>query len=239
MTTLIFGTNTSSTRQDISLLIGRIALGIVLIAHGWQKFFTFVISGATASFEQMGIPLAGAAAVFAALVELVGGILLIVGLAVVLLLVTVFVPLARWRTTHYVVTTHRLLFREGILARRGRDLGLSRITDVSYTQSLWERIVRSGTLTIETAGEGGATVLARIPDSEGVQRLVNHMVEEDADRRAQESAGYLRGSWAGDEGDGGEGGRCPGELRAHADSFHGPPELGVPIGWRQYSYFIN
>jgi hypothetical protein len=30
-----------------------------------------------------------------------------------------------------VITTHRLLFREGILARRGRDLGLSRITDVS------------------------------------------------------------------------------------------------------------
>src|SRR3954471_7450998 len=34
--------------------------------------------------------------------------MLVVGLAVVLLLVTVFVPLARWRTTHYVVTTHRL-----------------------------------------------------------------------------------------------------------------------------------
>ena len=126
--------------------------------------------------------------------------LLVVALAVVLILVLVVVPLLRWRTTHYVITTHRLLFREGILARRGRDIGLSRITDVSYTQSLWERIINSGTLTIESAGDSGATVLKQIPDSDGVQQLLNHMVEEDADRRAQENAGYIRGQQ--DPGDG-------------------------------------
>jgi uncharacterized membrane protein YdbT with pleckstrin-like domain len=130
--------------------------------------------------------------------------LLVFVLAVVLVLIFVVVPLLRWRTTHYVITTHRLLFRAGILARRGRDIGLSRITDVSYGQTLWERIIRSGTLTIESAGEGGATVLEHIPDSEGVQQLLNHMVEEDADRRAQESAGYIRGDDdPGDDDDGG------------------------------------
>jgi hypothetical protein len=41
-------------------------------------------------------------------------------------------------------------------------------------------------------------VLRRIPDSDGVQQLLNHMVEEDSDRRAQESAGYIRD----DDGDG-------------------------------------
>ena len=117
--------------------------------------------------------------------------MLVLAVALVLLLTVVLVPVLRWRTTHYVITTHRLLFREGILARRGRDIGLSRITDVSYRQSLWERIINSGTLTIESAGEGGATVLKQIPDSEGVQQLLNLMVEEDADRRAQESAGYV------------------------------------------------
>jgi uncharacterized membrane protein YdbT with pleckstrin-like domain len=119
--------------------------------------------------------------------------LVIVGVALLLLIAFVFVPLLRWRTTHYVVTTHRLLFREGILARRGRDIGLARITDVSYSQSVWERLLNSGTVTIETAGDSGATVLQRIPDSDGVQQLLNHMIEEDADRRAQESAGYIRG----------------------------------------------
>ncbi|MCW2580453.1 MAG: uncharacterized protein JWR82_2054 [Blastococcus sp.] len=119
--------------------------------------------------------------------------LAVVALALLLLLVFVAVPLVRWRTTHYVITTHRVLFREGILARRGRDLGLSRITDVSFRQTLWERIIRSGTLTIETAGDSGATVLGRIPDSEGVQQLLAYLIEEDAERRAEQYAGHVRG----------------------------------------------
>ncbi len=82
MTSTLFGSTTTSTRQSTALLVGRVALGVVLIAHGWQKYFTFGISGVTASFEQMGVPAAGAAAVFAATVELVGGIALIVGLLV-------------------------------------------------------------------------------------------------------------------------------------------------------------
>ena len=119
--------------------------------------------------------------------------MLVLALAVALLLFLVLLPLLRWRTTHYVITTHRLLFREGILARRGRDLALSRITDVSFTQTVWERVINSGTLSIESAGDGGATVLRQIPSSERVQQLLNHMVEEDADRRSRESAGYIRG----------------------------------------------
>ena len=129
--------------------------------------------------------------------------MIILALAVVLLLILVLVPLLRWRTTHYVITTHRLLFREGILSRRGRDIGLSRITDVSYRQTLWDRIINSGTLTIESAGDSGATVLKQIPDSEGVQQLLNFMIEEDADRRALESAEYIRGDDSYGRGDAG------------------------------------
>jgi uncharacterized membrane protein YdbT with pleckstrin-like domain len=157
----------------------------------WPVVWFLVIVGG-ASFGAAAIPVGRQQGIWR---------LVIVGLALVLLLVLVLVPLLRWRTTHYVITTHRLLFREGILARRGRDIGLSRITDVSYSQTLWERLVNSGTVTIESAGDSGATVLRRIPDSDGVQQLLNHMIEEDADRRAQESAGYIRGdAYPGDAG---------------------------------------
>jgi uncharacterized membrane protein YdbT with pleckstrin-like domain len=115
----------------------------------------------------------------------------VVAAAGVLVLLLVAVPLLRWRTTHYVVTTHRLLYRTGVLTRQGRDIGLSRITDVSYRQTLWERVINSGTLTIETAGDGGPTVFSAIPDSDSVQQLLNQLVEEDADRRAQESAAWF------------------------------------------------
>ena len=114
--------------------------------------------------------------------------LVVVGVAVVLAVVVGAVPLLRWRTTHYVITTHRLLYRTGILSRHGRDIGLSRITDVAYRQTLWDRVVSSGTVTIETAGEGGPTVFSAIPDSDGVQQLLNQLVEEDADRRARGGA---------------------------------------------------
>jgi len=119
--------------------------------------------------------------------------LVVVAVAVLLGLFTVAVPLLRWRTTHYVITTHRLLYRTGVLARSGRDIGLSRITDVAYRQSLWDRVVDSGTVTIETAGEGGPTVFSAIPDSDGVQQLLNQLIEEDADRRAYHGAGYPSG----------------------------------------------
>jgi putative oxidoreductase len=94
MTTLLFGPRTTSTRQDVALLIGRIALGVVLIAHGWQKFFSFGISGVAASFDQMGVPLSTVSAVFAAIVELAGGIALIVGLAVPLVGALVAIDMA-------------------------------------------------------------------------------------------------------------------------------------------------
>jgi uncharacterized membrane protein YdbT with pleckstrin-like domain len=111
--------------------------------------------------------------------------LVVVGVAVALAAVLVAVPLLRWRTTHYVITTHRLLYRTGVLSRHGRDIGLSRITDVSYRQTLRDRLLDSGTVTVETAGEGGPTVFSDIPDSDGVQQLLNQLIEEDADRRVQ------------------------------------------------------
>ena len=153
----------------------------------WPVVWFLVIVGA-ASFGTAAIPAGRQQGIYR---------MAILAVALLLVLFVVVRPLLRWRTTHYVITTHRLLFREGVLARHGRDIALSRITDVSYRQTLWERLIRSGTLTIESAGESGTTVLEKIPDSEGVQQLLNHMIEEDADRRAWENAGYIRGEHPG------------------------------------------
>lgn len=66
--------------KDISALIARIVLGVILMAHGWQKFNEWTIAGTTASFEEMGVPLPAITAPLAAVVELVGGALIIIGL---------------------------------------------------------------------------------------------------------------------------------------------------------------
>ena len=64
---------------DIALLIGRLMLGVVLFAHGWQKLVIKGIGGTYAWFQAMGIPLAIVATSFVTVVEFVGGALLLLG----------------------------------------------------------------------------------------------------------------------------------------------------------------
>jgi putative oxidoreductase len=68
--------------RDLALLSGRVALGVIFLAHGWQKLVTHGIDGTAGFFGQVGVPAAGAAAWLAALVELLGGAALILGVAV-------------------------------------------------------------------------------------------------------------------------------------------------------------
>lgn len=109
--------------------------------------------------------------------------IVVVGLA--LLSWLSFGPWIRWKTTHYVFTSHRVLIRRGVLRRSGRDIALTRINDVGFTQSLWDRMVGAGTLTIESAGEQGQETLVNLPDSDEKQQLLNRLIEQDHDRRAR------------------------------------------------------
>ncbi|MCP3800452.1 PH domain-containing protein [Allokutzneria sp. A3M-2-11 16] len=79
-----------------------------------------------------------------------------IGIAVVggiLLVWFVFAPFVRWRTTHFVVTTHRLMVREGVLKRTGIDLPMSKINSVRSNQSLSDRLFGCGTLVVESASD--------------------------------------------------------------------------------------
>jgi uncharacterized membrane protein YdbT with pleckstrin-like domain len=113
-------------------------------------------------------------------------------LAVALLIVIwlSFIPFLRWRTTHYVLTTHRVLIRVGILHHRGRDIAVNRINDVSFEQTIWERLIGAGTLMVESAGEAGQQVLKDIPHAPAVQQLINRLIEGDHDRRTRDAAHY-------------------------------------------------
>jgi uncharacterized membrane protein YdbT with pleckstrin-like domain len=63
------------------------------------------------------------------------------------------VPVLRWRTTHFVVTTERVLIREGVLNRTGIDIPMRRINSVQIRHSVIDRILGCGTLIIESASE--------------------------------------------------------------------------------------
>jgi putative oxidoreductase len=67
---------------DTALLVGRVLLGVLFLAHGWQKAFTNGIKGTAAFFGQAGVPVPTGSAWVAAILELVGGALLVLGLLV-------------------------------------------------------------------------------------------------------------------------------------------------------------
>jgi putative oxidoreductase len=66
-------------RVDLALLILRVVTGIIMLMHGWQKVFQYGFAGVSQGFAGMGIPMAGIVGPFIALLELIGGIALIIG----------------------------------------------------------------------------------------------------------------------------------------------------------------
>ncbi len=98
-----------------------------------------------------------------------------IGIGVVALLAAIVwfgVPLLRWKTTSYELTTRRLRLRAGILTRTGRDFPLIRISDVSFSHGL--------------LGEHGQLVLDEIPQVEHVQATLFQLVEDEQARLARE-----------------------------------------------------
>ena len=94
--------------------------------------------------------------------------------------------LLRWKTTSYELTTRRLRLRAGILTRTGRDFPLTRISDVSFSHGLIDRLVGAGRLVVESAGEHGQLVLNEIPQVEHVQATLFQLVQDEQERLARE-----------------------------------------------------
>jgi uncharacterized membrane protein YdbT with pleckstrin-like domain len=101
----------------------------------------------------------------------------------------VVAPYVRWLTTHFVLTNRRVLMREGLLARKGRDIPIFRINDVTFEHTVVERVFGCGTLVVESAGERGQVSLKHIPHVEDVQRAIYTLIDDDDARRRGGPAG--------------------------------------------------
>ena len=79
--------------RSLGLFAARVILGIIFIAHGWQKLHTWGLDGTKASFSKMGAPFPEFSAYYATWVELIGGILLIVGVLLPLVSVLLIIDM--------------------------------------------------------------------------------------------------------------------------------------------------
>jgi uncharacterized membrane protein YdbT with pleckstrin-like domain len=156
----------------------------------------------------LGIILLAAAAVVVWLTpdDTTGNTIQWISVAVLALLAIplVLVPFLRRQTTLYVVTSHRVMVRRGILNKYGKDITLSKITDVSFEQTLLDRVINSGSLRIESAGDSPDELLRNIPHSHEVQQLINRLMDRDDARRRRRhegDAGRMPPGRPGDEGE--------------------------------------
>jgi membrane protein YdbS with pleckstrin-like domain len=100
--------------------------------------------------------------------------------AVVLVLVgwLTLAPVVRWRTTHFIVTSDRVMYRIGVFKRTGLDIPMSRINSVRFEHSLLDRLLGCGTLIIESASDEPLE-FEDIPGVERVHALLYHEVAEE------------------------------------------------------------
>ena len=94
----------------------------------------------------------------------------------------------KWRSTMFVVTTERLIAREGMFARSGIEIPLERVNNIISHQTFMERVLGAGDLLIESGGEDGQQRYNNVRKPFELQNTINRQIERakarDMDRMA-------------------------------------------------------
>ena len=102
---------------------------------------------------------------------------LVVAIGVILFLADPIRRFVAWATSHFVVTSDRVIHRSGWFAKRSMEIPLENVNDVRFNQSVFERMIGGGDLTLESAGEFGQQNFSDIRDPEQVQKTIYEMTE--------------------------------------------------------------
>jgi uncharacterized membrane protein YdbT with pleckstrin-like domain len=91
---------------------------------------------------------------------------------------------SKWLTTHFVITNLRIIFRTGLVSKRGIEIPLDRVNTVHFHQGVMERIVGAGDLLIESGGESGQQRFTDIRQPDRVQRVIHAQMDVIRQRRS-------------------------------------------------------
>ena len=85
-----------------------------------------------------------------------------------------FVKFLEWTRTHFIVTTDRVIFRTGVIARHGVEIPHERINNINFNQKIFERMIGAGDLEIESAGKDGVSTFENVRHPDGVQQEISN-----------------------------------------------------------------
>jgi uncharacterized membrane protein YdbT with pleckstrin-like domain len=101
----------------------------------------------------------------------------IVGLVLIAWAVWLTLKYFQWRMTYFVVTSRRVIYRTGVLSKRGVEIPLERINNINFHQRVIDRIIGAGDLDIESAGRDGQSHFDFIRHPDGVQHEIYRQME--------------------------------------------------------------
>jgi uncharacterized membrane protein YdbT with pleckstrin-like domain len=109
---------------------------------------------------------------------------LIVLAGMVLFLVWPLPRIVAWATSHFVVTSDRVIHRAGWFAKRSMEIPLENISDVRFNQTVFERMIGAGDLTLESPGTFGQERFSDVRHPEKVQKTIYEVNEVNRQRMA-------------------------------------------------------
>ena len=104
-----------------------------------------------------------------------------------------------WVSTHFVLTSDRVIFRSGIIAKHGIEIPLERINTIFFHQRIFERMLGLGDLDIESASKDGAQRFDDIRNPSAVQNEIYQQMERNANKQADRISGGINRVHAGGE----------------------------------------
>ena len=136
-------------------------------------------------FVEAAVTLVGAIvlAILALVYDWGSTVLWVLLIAIVLSAAWLVVRYFKWATTNFVVTSHRVIFRHGVISKSGIEIPLDRVNNVNFSQGIIERIIGAGDLLIESGGEDGQQRFTDVRHPERVQQVIHAEVNGLSKRR--------------------------------------------------------
>ncbi|MCD9624986.1 PH domain-containing protein [Rhabdothermincola salaria] len=97
----------------------------------------------------------------------------------------------RWVTTHFVLTSDRVIYRSGVIAKRGIEIPLERINTIFFNQTIFERVLGLGDLEIESASKEGSQRFDDIRKPDEVQNEIYQQIEANEIKMADRISGGI------------------------------------------------
>lgn len=132
--------------------------------------------------------LAGAIAVWVLNAPLVAG--WAVAALVVMAVAWLAVRYIRWTTFAFVVTTSRLIERRGVIAKVGKEIPLDALSNLTYRQTLFGKLIGIGDVLVESAGRDSEEVFPALPRPATITNRIAQLL--DSRRSRQQPAAPAR-----------------------------------------------